>query len=971
MKTKFSFLILLSIFGLSNVFAQIPTNGLVGYWPFNGNANDESGNGNNGTVNGAILTNDRFGNSNRAYNFDGTQTYIRINSLDSMSYKPITYSCWINLTGYDLYDMGRVIIGRDKETIITQGALILFNYSPDTLNNELIYYTGATSFNSDHTPPLAQWEHVVFTWDAGNNARLYVNGVLKNSGLFNATSNFISNFMIGAGLNLSGEVRCVFNGKIDDIRIYNRALDINEIISLYNEHPCSQTMCVSADILDFGNVFIGYPESRQVTVFNNGSLDLLISNVTIDLIDYSVTPSFAGIDPGSSEVFTVTFAPQVVANYPATLTFHSNDSLNPSYPIALLGSGLIPPIIAATPDSILDTVYSGKTSSHTISINNTGGSNLEYAIDFNSWINAIPASGSCLPGIIQYSTAIIDASNMDGGDYSGSLSISSNDPGNLQVEIPVTLHVIDAPSLLAGTDTLDFGNVFAGYPDTLYLEVTNNGSQDLLISSISAVPAQYSIYPLYMSIDPGETEQVRVIFSSLAAGYYPGFMTLTSNDPVFTQQQIILTVQAIEPPVIAVNPGSLSAKLHPNQTISIPFTIINNGGSDLNFSISPGKGGEYHALEFDGVNDYACINSGGGLNGASQATIELWVKWMGSQTQGCGGFGQMFARQSNNWFTNNVIGLTSSDPANAKVTWSAFYSCINDIIGNTNIGNNQWRHIAISFKPGQHKLYIDGNLDGSAVLAGSMHNDPSTPLTIGAWIGDGNSFSKCIVDEVKIWNVVRTNEEIQQDMSQALLGNESGLLGYWNFDEGTGLNVFDKSPNGYNGILMNGVSWTDESAPVGPSWLTVSQDSGTISAHSSHTVNAILNATSLALREYNASIKIYSNDPAKHVVDIPVQLLLTSLVGDEELKAKPIEFFCYPNPFIGITTVMYSLQETELVTLQIFDNFGRLVAKPVNAFQPQGEHKIEWNAGNLPAGIYYCRLQAGDQMTSTKINKIQ
>ena len=45
------------------------SNGLVGYWPFNGNANDESGNGNDGTVNGATLTTDRFGNSNSAYEF--------------------------------------------------------------------------------------------------------------------------------------------------------------------------------------------------------------------------------------------------------------------------------------------------------------------------------------------------------------------------------------------------------------------------------------------------------------------------------------------------------------------------------------------------------------------------------------------------------------------------------------------------------------------------------------------------------------------------------------------------------------------------------------------------------------------------------------------------------------------------------------------------------------------------------------
>ena len=86
----------IAIIALSmNVFAQVPTNGLVGYWPFNGNANDESGNNNNGTVSGATLTTDRFGNANKAYSFDGTNDYISVldnNSLDLTN--QLTLSAW-------------------------------------------------------------------------------------------------------------------------------------------------------------------------------------------------------------------------------------------------------------------------------------------------------------------------------------------------------------------------------------------------------------------------------------------------------------------------------------------------------------------------------------------------------------------------------------------------------------------------------------------------------------------------------------------------------------------------------------------------------------------------------------------------------------------------------------------------------------------------------------------------------------
>ena len=85
MKTKKAYLmILMSALSVLNAYSQlpsyVPSNGLVGYWPFNGNANDESGNGNNGTVSGATLTNDRNGIANKAYSFNGISDYITISS---------------------------------------------------------------------------------------------------------------------------------------------------------------------------------------------------------------------------------------------------------------------------------------------------------------------------------------------------------------------------------------------------------------------------------------------------------------------------------------------------------------------------------------------------------------------------------------------------------------------------------------------------------------------------------------------------------------------------------------------------------------------------------------------------------------------------------------------------------------------------------------------------------------------------
>jgi hypothetical protein len=82
---------------IAQVPSYVPTNGLVGWWPFNGNANDESGNGNNGTVNGATLTTDRNGNANAAYSFDGVNDYIQsINPLGNLT-SDFTISLYTNI----------------------------------------------------------------------------------------------------------------------------------------------------------------------------------------------------------------------------------------------------------------------------------------------------------------------------------------------------------------------------------------------------------------------------------------------------------------------------------------------------------------------------------------------------------------------------------------------------------------------------------------------------------------------------------------------------------------------------------------------------------------------------------------------------------------------------------------------------------------------------------------------------------
>ncbi len=235
---KYFLLAFILIMGLTttiigqNIPSYVPTNGLIGWWPFNGNANDESGNNNNGTNNGAILTADRFGNANSAYSFDGSNSYISVPSSASLESptKRLTLSAWINLAGFSL-------IGQAFGPILTKSnsSANSFMYRFDIDLNGTGFYAGINDWNtnvgSSYNFLLNQWYMVSAVLDSSI-VYLYENDSLVNTQAF--STNILNNTLpLEFGRDVPGFTE-VFNGKIDDIGIWNSALTQQQITNLYN-----------------------------------------------------------------------------------------------------------------------------------------------------------------------------------------------------------------------------------------------------------------------------------------------------------------------------------------------------------------------------------------------------------------------------------------------------------------------------------------------------------------------------------------------------------------------------------------------------------------------------------------------------------------------------------------------------------------------------------------------------------------
>jgi len=249
------------------------TNGLVAYYPFNGNANDASGNGHNGTNSGATLTTDRFGAVNSAYTFSGGYISVPM-SADLNITSNRTFSCWF-------YAAGNQTGGRIYES--TVGNSGIGTYSGNTMD---AWYVGNT--HECNVTGLSfilnQWNHLVYTTeDSTGIGRVFLNGVLaasRTGAVLTASQNWTNKFL-RFGIGNSGEV---FYGAIDDVRIYNRNISANEVLQLnaYESTPIialNKFVNVSSTNLHVGTNYVVQTSTDLLNWTNYGSVFTATTNV--------------------------------------------------------------------------------------------------------------------------------------------------------------------------------------------------------------------------------------------------------------------------------------------------------------------------------------------------------------------------------------------------------------------------------------------------------------------------------------------------------------------------------------------------------------------------------------------------------------------------------------------------------------------------------------------------------------------
>ncbi len=278
------------------VDAQIPTNGLVAYYPFtNGSTSDWSGNGNNGTNNGATITTNRFGNANSAYHFDGDD-FIRVNDTNSLDLSTsFTFSLWVQLDAatISINDI-QSLISKWSDTEAEQAYTFEIAFPS---NPQVNARTGpSTTFRQPAQNNIAihNWHHLVVTYD-NSNIRHYIDGLLDKTSAQTGQINSGAEALTFGAHDVNVATRRWLFGSLDDIRIYNRALSESEIQELYHESNLTVTSPTGGENWNVGTWHsITWEKSSDITSIN---------------LDYST-------DNGMSWNPIVTLLTPVVNSYP-------------------------------------------------------------------------------------------------------------------------------------------------------------------------------------------------------------------------------------------------------------------------------------------------------------------------------------------------------------------------------------------------------------------------------------------------------------------------------------------------------------------------------------------------------------------------------------------------------------------------------------------------------------------------------
>lgn len=351
-------------------------------------------------------------------------------------------------------------------------------------------------------------------------------------------------------------------------------------------------------------------------------------------------------------------------------------------------------------------------------------------------------------------------------------------------------------------------------------------------------------------------------------------------------------------------PGTYSVKLQVSNGITTKYLTL-----EEYIRVFDGES----ALWFDGDDGAVLCPASPSLNLTDAMTLEAWIHPEGwGEVQGLG-FGRIIDKGDISLFVNGTGGSLNNYSLGFWIETDGNPAGIANIPEST-LSLDTWHHVAVTYDAATStvRMYVDGEEYDVVVFGGAPSGPVADNSNVALRIGNANHMNWTFdgtIDEVRVWNTVRSAAQISGGMNAYLFGDEPGLVGYWRMNEGNGLTLLDGTTNANDGMIDN-------------AWWT----------------------TGITL-------------------DAP-----TGIEDDDAVGALPARTALrqnYPNPFNPSTTIRYAIAESGPVSLKIFDTAGRLVKTLVDGHQTPNHYELTWDGTDnvnqsVASGLYLYQLQTDD-----------
>jgi subtilisin family serine protease len=494
------------------------------------------------------------------------------------------------------------------------------------------------------------------------------------------------------------------------------------------------------------------------------------------------------------------------------------------------------------------------------------------------FLTVSPVSGTVPAGGTTNLTVGFNAADLFGGDYTGMVRIRGNDPVVPQFDVPSVLHVTGVPDVATNPTSIEFGNVFIGYPAVRTMLVKNTGTDVLHVTGITITDPDYGVDQSVFDVPAQGSALLTVSFNPSAAMAHPATMTIASNDPDTPMYIVPLNGTGLVPPDIGSTPASLTSTLPIPSSETQMVTLHNTGGSDLTFSLGT-------TLSAISVPVYEGIDLGKddadprpGVRGSGGPDVYGYT-WRDSDEPTGPAFGWVDITS-----VGTPVNLTGDDQNVAGIPLGFNFPFYGGTFSSVNVCTNGW----LSFT-NTTSDYTNDPLPNTAAPENLLAAfwDDLTFSTAGDvyYHNDGGRF---IVEYVAVprlgsggpytFEIILypSGTIVYQYLDMQGTRLNEATIGIQNGTKNDGLTVAHNVPYMHNNLAIEFRTL--------PDWMTASPTSGTIPAGGSMDIQVVFNSTDMFGGTYHGQLRFLNNDPDEGLFVVPATL---TAIGVADIAAAP------------------------------------------------------------------------------------